>query len=353
MKKTMFFLAAGAMALTACTESEILEEGVQSNAIGFQNMVSKESRALTKESLNKFYVSGYYTKNTNAVNVFSDELVTLADGTWGYTNTRYWVPEGTYYFYAYSCENGALKNGSTSMDLSGDATTVAQRALNLEEYICNDQYQEDLIFASNEGIVAKEKAVGNAKVAFTFKHILSKVNAVFDSEFAPGYDIKVSNVRITNIYDKANYNPYGSPVWGSTVRTKAESESNPGTLVRLAVPEANIASAADPNVETSEELKVTTGSAFVIPNAYGSANVKMRFHIEVIDHDTNQTVLERDMVGSWKPNWVAGTSYTYNITISGDVADLEPIVFETQENMNVDDWTTGNTGSVEMNFSAN
>ncbi len=363
MKKTMFFLAAGAMALTACTQSDVLEEGIQSNAIGFQNMVSKESRALDKASLNRFYVYAYYTPSVESgsgdpVLVFSGDAVTLSGTEWGYTNTRYWIPGADYTFYAYSAENGALKNGSAVMNLDG--TTSAARALRLNGYECRDGLQEDLIFATTtqKGVAASADAANpaNKKVALTFKHVLSRVNVKFASDFASGYEIKVSEVSITNLRDKGNFSA-ATNSWSQQSRTiqEDEAEGNVGAAVTFAgfVEDKNIASKGD-GTEANPDLTATTTNCFVLPYSYTTdGDVKLRFKIEVIDTASDQTILTRDMVGSWAPNWVAGTSYTYNVKISGTVADLEPIVFETQENMNVDDWTTGSTTSVEMNFSAN
>lgn len=345
MKKSFLFLAVCAAALTACTSEEVIEEGVQSNAIGFQQVVGKESRALTNSNLNNFYVYGYYTKNgfeANPVNVFDGENVKLVDGAWVYDVTRYWVPETKYYFYAYSCENRAVSapNGSAAINLEGD--DVKERALNIDGYIANNGHQHDLIFATNDtGIPGKEK--DNAKVPFTFNHILTRVNVVFSSEFAPGYDIIVSDVKMENIYDKANYDPYAENVWNTPERTTT------APFINLTVPEtANVASAAEGE---NAEKKVTTGNGFVIPVHYTVSSVRLVFDIEVKSGETS--VLSRTLTGTWQPNWVAGTAYTYNVKIAGTNAALEPIVFETSENMNLDGWDSGTTTQVNFTFSAN
>lgn len=344
MKKSIFFMAGCAVALASCTQTDVIEEGVQSSAIGFENAVNKESRAFTSvNDLTKFFVYGYYTKadaTNNPVNVFDGETVTLADGAWGYTNTRYWVPDATYRFYAYSCENGT-STCEAGLDLTG--TTTQQRALSLTGYTLHDHH--DLIFATNDnGIIGKE--TGNAKVAFTFKHILSKINVVFDSEFAPGYDVVISNVRFENIYDKGNYDPYDE--WTSESRTST-NENNPTKVELALVSGKDVASAADANVEGSVELKAETVSGYVIPHEYGESLVRLVFDIDVKQGD--DTMFSRTLTGSWKPNWGLGKAYTYNVTISGTAADLEPIVFETSQS--IDGWGEGDTSEVKMDFSAN
>ena len=352
MKKSIFFLAAAVCALSACTSEDVVEESVQANAIGFNGMVKKASRAtdLTATNLNYFQVYGYYTKEgltANPVNVFDGEAVTLTGNAWGYADTRYWVPEATYYFYAYSCGNKALTTANGTAGLNLDETGVDARALTISDFICDNSHQDDLIVASNEGYKGKDKsteegAVANDKVGFTFSHALTKINAKFTSEFAPGYDIVISNVRINNIRNKGTLNLKPELAWSSVERTAANQ------MVTLAVDDANnIASA--PASEAEQEKVVTTGTAFVLPYEYTNAAVELLFTIEV--KQGNDVFLSRNMKGTWAPNWKLGYSYTYNITISGTTAELEPIVFETKENMNVDGFESGSAPEIE--FSAN
>ena len=355
MKKVLSLLAVGAFAFTACTSDEVIDESfAQTNAIGFESTVNKNSRAINaKADLNTFYAYAYYItegQEANPISVFDGETVSLNGTTWGYTNTRYWVPGGKYYFYAYSCENRAItsSNGTPSMDL--EATDKSGRALKINDFLCNNTHQHDLLFASNDGgIDGNEKADGNAKVGFTFKHILTKVNVVFSSGFAPGYEIEVSNVSIRNIRDKGSYNSKATTPWGTPVRVLNENDEDYVPFINLSVPAENIAAVANGEVAAKT---VTTGAGFVIPFAYTGADVRLQFQVNV-KNENGESILNRVLTGSWKPNWVIGTAYTYNVKITGTTTDLDPIVFETSENMNLDDWTTGDTDTVDMTFSAN
>lgn len=364
MKKSIYFLAAGcALALSACTSEDVVQESArQANAIGFQSAVGKETRAInSKDDLTRFEVYAYYvptienSANVDAVQVFNGDAVTRPAGgdTWSYTNTRYWIPGAKYYFYAFSCENTALNSGTAILSVSADNTNA--RALRINNYVCNDDHNHDLVVASNSDLIGAESSgdptnPANDKVNFTFKHALTKINVVFSSAFASGYDIAVSDVEVTNVRDKGNYS-FASSSWNSQTRTKEENdaEGDYGTSVSFEGFEndENIAS-KDP------DLKATTTSKFVLPYAYTTeGDVKLRFHIDVIDHETQQAILSRDMVGSWAPNWQSGYSYTYNVNITGTNTALEPIVFETQTNMALVDFTTGSTQAVDMTFSAN
>lgn len=364
MKKSFLFLAVCAAALTACTSEEVIEEGVQSNVIGFQNVVSKNSRAISsKDDLKTFYAYAYYTtegQEANPISVFSGEPVTLKDdGTWGYTNTRYWVPDGKYYFYAYSCENKAIASayGTPSMNL--DAVGVNGCALRINEFICNNTHQDDLVFATNENMVGGAKGK-NEKVAFTFQHILTKVNVVFSSGFAPGYNIEISNVKICNIRDKGSYNSKATNPWGTPTRILKEGDEDYVPYIDLSVPSNAKATAAkpavpavgtEPAVPAQPAVNVTTGDGFVLPFAYSQADVRLQFEVNITNAN-GESILNRTLTGEWKPNWVVGTAYTYNVKITGSTADLDPIVFETSEDMNLG-WGAGDTNEVKMTFSAN
>ncbi|MDE6417014.1 MAG: fimbrillin family protein [Duncaniella sp.] len=344
MKKSIFFMAGCAVALASCTQTDVLEEGVQSSAIGFENAVSKESRALSNSTLNKFYVYGYYTKAetpTNPVSVFDGDEVTLKDGKWGYATTRYWVPGANYRFYAYSCENGAA-TCDAGLNLSGGNDNI--RALKLANYTTHNHH--DLIFATNDtGIEGKEK--DNANVAFTFKHILSRVNVVFESDFAPDYEIEVSNVRFENIYNQGDYNPKADDdTWTNVRRVNPEGTTFPSVSLALLANE-NIASAKNPNDETSTEVKAKTEAGYVIPHEYSTSLVRLVFDISV--KQKGDEMFTRTLTGSWSPNWVEGNAYTYNVKIDGEAASLEPIVFETTQD--IAGFDPGSTTEVNMSFS--
>ena len=355
MKKTIFCLAAGAMALTACTSTDVIEEGIQSNAIGFQNIVSKESRALTSNNLKFFSVYGYYTTESNntPVNVFNGQDVTRADvatNKWTYSPVRYWVPGATYYFYAYSCEGTELTSTTGSAAL-GSGTDIAGRALRLRNVICDGTHQHDLIFASNDdGITGEANETNtNGPVSFTFKHILSKLNVVFSSGFPEGYTISVSNVSITNFNDKGNYNPKTG--WSN--HSESNQEQSEGIILSVDAENNIVAAAAEPaNVKTVE-----TGIAYVIPYIYSDAEdsddeaVGLQFTVTIKNENGEAIIENSTLTGSWYPKWQEGYSYTYNVNITGNSAALYPIVFETAQNVN--DWTPGATNSVDMSFSAN
>lgn len=68
MKRSIFYFALSALALTACTSEDVKNDDVaKRSAIGFENVANKFSRVedLTNVSLSQFNVFGYYTTPDN------------------------------------------------------------------------------------------------------------------------------------------------------------------------------------------------------------------------------------------------------------------------------------------------
>lgn len=367
MKKVLYPLSLGVILLAGCTSTDVLEHGpdTQTNAIGFENYICKQARALedgskegdlTSTNLDKFYVHAYYTpvnQSASPVQVFDGTEISrnLSDPNpvWGYENKRYWVPNTKYYFYAYSCGDIKLsaKYGIASLDLVNDK----DRVLRFTGYICDGYHQHDLIYATNEGIEGKApgETAANDKVTFKFSHILTKIKAVFISDFDPSYDVYISNVVVSNFRNKGTYNPKANDdyKWGTPERNYdhfPSGHTSEVASVSLSVPKDNVA--------VKGAKTVTTGTAYVLPYNYSNGDVYLNFTIEVKEKGKDVTLISRHIQGSWSPNWKLGYSYTYNIKVTGTAANLEEIGFG---NMNVNGWSgdDNTTTDVDITFSVN
>ena len=358
MKQILLSLAIGSMVLTACTSQEVIDESItQGNVIGFENAVDKSTRAddpsqgvvLNKSNFDNFYVFGYYTKDgmdNTAVQIFNTEEVRLVNGKWQYTNPRYWNPGCTYFFYAYSCGDLKLSNewGTFSMDMT--ATTTEKRALVINGYLCDYRHQHDLVYASNEGIVGKEKpqdgtTIANKPVTFTFKHLLSQISASFKSDFPTGYKIRISNIRMVNIKNYANYNPRATVTWFGHESKTLPNGTNP--YIELSIDNTN-----GMNETEKGKAEIKSGIGFAIPFNYGdvaTGNVTLTFDMDVIRD--NKVVLQRNLRGNFNPNWESGKIYNYSIEITGTNADLEAIAFETTTDP-ISGWESGNGSTITL-----
>ncbi len=327
MKKSIYFLAAGcAIALSACTNEEVVQESArQSNAIGFQQVVNKSTRVLDSENpLTHFNVFGYYTKpsfEASPVTVFSNDEVSGSGSSWTYTgDLRYWVPGATYRFYAYSCENKTLTDkGKPFMSINAQGTVSA----GINDYIAHD---DDLVFAKTTAYTALQE--NNGKVALQFNHILSKLKVNFKCEFPEGYEIAISGIQFEDIVNQGNYSAAGEKGTWSVNFDQADK------ILEVPAPATRAKSA----VGETAAVDATTSEVYVIPANYANNAITLSFRADVYNGAT--LALSRVFTASWEANWVLGTSYTYNIVLSGETASLEPIEFGTTS---VGGWTTGTT----------
>ncbi|MDE6408737.1 MAG: fimbrillin family protein [Muribaculaceae bacterium] len=366
MNKHLFYFALSALAFTACTSEETVDVSLQSNVIGFENAVMKQSRAdaqigdLTTSNLDKFMVYGFYTKDgqqANPIQVFGGDAVTKQNGAWTYSGTRFWVPDATYSFFAYSCADVALDNnyGTVGLDLNA---TGADRQLIITNYRSDTHHNHDLIYAQNKEIKAIPKTNTNPNpnpnVSFKFSHILTKIDAIFTSEFSNDYDIVIKDVKIVNFRNVGTFSQ--TKGWGTTPERDLTLDQNTGISMRLEFPSSGSNSSTYGVANSSQTIsqKPKTSYRYVIPYKYNYTDVQLTFTIEVYkgkNHTSENLVLSRNMEGHWAPQWEQGYYYTYNITLTGTVANLQPIVFEVAQDMN--DWTPSSSTATDITFSAN
>lgn len=357
MKRHLFVLAAGVLALSSCTSEGVVDDVARStNVIGFDNVVTKLSRAedITNAKFNQFYVFGSYNKGNANVSVFDNVLVSRLSSNdgWSYVDAangvgaQHWVPGGKYHFYAYSCADASKLSGITT-SINADGTS----SFTLADYVCDAENQNDLIFAFNSGsdnTGIEGKQTGNQDVALNFTHVLSKVNAVFSSGFDKGYEMKISNVTIRNIADNGSFT-YQPAAAGSDAATHVWSASrvaDDANVVLWNDAEPISVTLTDDAATNSKE----TNSAFVIPNKYNDPNVTINFTVDLINN--GESVLSGDVVGYFKPNWKPGYTYTYNITVDGDALKLGVIGFTTtvDEEGNIIPAGWGDDESSEITF---
>lgn len=330
MKKFIFPLAISALALVGCTSEEVVNEGLQSNAITFTQVLNKDSRSLSSmDDFNSFYVYAYYTKGADLntrFNIFNDTQVNKdGEGNWSSKLQRYWVPDANYSFYAYSCDNLQI-----APDFGGPSLGKEDGVFRLNYTVHNvGGVSHDLVMASATGIKGKE--TGNLPVPFQFKHILSKINLRFINEFPEGYKIEITNVKISQFMNTGSFtasNNSSDNVIGSWSNAKYDG----GTTNTFAL------NTIETNTLSKPQDEVITSECYLIPHHYTESDnpVKIQFQIKVSNTQltTDQTILSNTLSGSWHPNWRLGTQYTYTVKLSGNEAGMEPISF----NVSVDDW---------------
>lgn len=196
MKKIFLIGLTAAAMLASCSNDETVEMA-QQKAIGFSNaFVNNGTRgsvdpSFTTTSLNDFAVYGF-TQNGQ---IFTGEKVSKTGDAWSYVNVQYWVPGNTYTFGAIAPYSVAGKVSDVTLPES--ATKVEMKVA----FTNTDAKQVDLLHAAPTQIAGTAVTpTYKEPVSMTFNHQLSKVKFSFENAVGVGYNVKVSNVKITNAY---------------------------------------------------------------------------------------------------------------------------------------------------------
>lgn len=199
MKKIFLIGLAATAMLASCSNDETVEMA-QSKAIGFSNaFVNNGTRSIVDpsfktETLKDFAVYGF----TQAGQIFKGDRVYKggsASTGWSYDQLQFWVPGNTYTF-------GAIAPYSVAANVSDVA--LPENATKVEMTVAftnTDADQVDLLHAAPTQIAGTDVTeTYQTPVGMTFSHQLSKVKFSFENAVGEGYNVKVSNVKITDAY---------------------------------------------------------------------------------------------------------------------------------------------------------
>lgn len=313
MKKILFFSAAAAMMLASCSSEETVQ-APKGNAIDFGNaFVNNSTRAdLNKDNLQDFGVYGYM--NEVAGVIFSNEKVS-GNPNWTYTNTQYWTAGKNYWFAAIAPYDAATFTAPATLPETGEFGTLA----------FDNSQQVDLLYANQNNIQGKES--GNAKVGFTFNHLLARTQFTF-THAATNNNVKfqVSNVKVTDAVKEGTITLGENAAWTA-------KDGDAGMELNYTTAATDITSAAASNT-------LVSGQQYIIPIA---REYNVTFTVAVY----NGTVLVGNYDKTVKiPASVAfarGNSYNFTcaLTYANVVENAEPIEFDVTEVTNWEDF--GNT----------
>lgn len=283
--KKLFVSILAVAALAACAKEELVS--VNQEAISFDSaFVGNSTRATdpsygtTDKPLKAFKVWGTVTGSEGPVAIFADDLVSGTVGvnsTWNCTTkTQYWITGATYEFAAVVDGNVTTENGlPKTISYTADGTT-------------------DLLYARAKQYTGL--ATDNPKVAFEFKHLLSKVKFTLENTTPAGdkigaytytlTDVKITNAITNGIYTVADtfnsesktYTVAGS--WASkeangmtfenivdvTNNSSAESANE-----KLVIPMTDAAVSCNVNIYYGGKLITTTPASKTVTLAPGNA----------------------------------------------------------------------------------
>ena len=331
MKKTIFTILAVA-ALAACSKEEVVT--VNQETIAFNNaFVDNATKSVNDPSFTNdklfsdFAVYGFVEGAVlfDGTQVSKEITNTDLSSAWKYVGTQYWIAGAQYNFNAVApMTNGgwtktAADKTSTSLSFTNNGTT-------------------DLLYAT----AAQEgKVSGNEQVAFSFRHVLSKVKFSFENDYnATNATIKVKDIVITNPHKTANVVLTGETAW--TGNATAD-----GFTLAFGMATDNEATDAKENDEVAIVYGKTYESQnerFLIPSTSYAYNVT--FTVELLVSGTTVATYNHTVTATFAPE--AGNSYDIKAVINASNIDpnhaQEPIEFTVSP---LSDWGTANNVDAE------
>ena len=201
MKKIIIAVLAVA-AMVACSKEQTVV-APKGDAIGFSTFVDNATRAediedITTENIKDFGVYGTVAKGGNSALIFNNTQVTKSGDAFVYSPAQYWIAAAKYDFLAFA----PYQDGEGATWTYAPLETNAQVAQNGTFSFNNETAaaDQDVVYAyTTKTTEATLTAENTQAVAFTFKHILSKVAFSFTNTFTDGNTtLSVYNVKINN-----------------------------------------------------------------------------------------------------------------------------------------------------------
>lgn len=348
MKKGLLMLGAAAMVLASCTQNEVVEVA-ESRAIGFDAFVNNSTKAveeITKENIEDFWVFGGYENTTdNWVDFYTNVQVegaaagTATSNTWTPKELAYWEVGKTHNFGAYA--NG--KRGLTTT--TGVSYSAKDNKLTFTSYSGGDK---DLIAATATGSWDGSSPATPNKVAFTFKHMLSKIVFTFKTQASSDYVMKVTGLKINGAADPASG---AIKTANGTLTDETVAWEKTGTNGEYTFDD--IADYADGTQGADGYFSKASEARFVIPQ--DNTNLTASFTVTVYDKANNQLSTKdfsnipvkytaSDSKGT-SNEWTEGYYYNYIAIINPDQVDpsAKPIEFTVTT---VDGWTDASDNTI-------
>lgn len=201
MRKTIFAILAAA-AMVACSNDELVN--ADREAIAFDNAFvdnatrSVNSYSVTTNDLRNLDVFGFVEGHPLfSVGDQKQNRILLhrnsSTAPWTYEGKQYWIPGAKYVFMAV--------HPSYAYDPA--TWTITADGITIRDFNNYSDGLSDYIYAQTDTI--EGKVSGNDPVAFTFRHILSKVKFTFENaNNANNTTIQVRNIKILNAIETAN-----------------------------------------------------------------------------------------------------------------------------------------------------
>lgn len=251
MKKILFAVFALA-ALASCTNNEVIELNQQAIAFGdvFVDNATRADYSVGRD-IQSFKVYGT-VDGANTVQIFNGADVERPDGldsgynatkAWDCDVIQYWVPSAAYEFAAIVDATSIACNATTPLLPETINFTVTDG-------------DGDLLYAAASATTNENATPNVSMVAFTFNHLLSKVQVKITNSIGAGYSIKVTDISVDGALDKGVYTVDGGTWAKADGATKLATPLAFGTTGELAYNASAVASHTCQILPLAQELSI-------------------------------------------------------------------------------------------------
>ena len=260
---------------------------------------------------------------------------------WTYTNTRYWMPNRVFHFFAvwpYSGENSSVTNVTSIAPVDGKGAYGYSVTFETP-----DAADQDLLTAKTTIETVTEVDFPES-VPFNFQRELTNVNLKIWSNGAEenkNDQIKVKSVTLRNVAKKGTLNTTvdvnGSSSWSLSSSKMSFTKTYDGDGITVSQAQI-IDGKVTPNNPNDNNPGIPFGDGLLlIPHTITESNpvvVEVIYDLQrPIDQQENLWEQKKLMVVLPASTWPAGKKLTYNLIISGDRT-----ITEFQLNTVVEDW---------------
>ena len=347
MKKFFILIMAIATVLNLCScSNEVIDKPDSKKAIAFSNietrgMVNSADKILSMgvfAQMNLGDVDKEEDESNDYIMLLENEHVSRDNSSapWTYENTRYWVADRVYHFFAvwpYSGENSSVTNVKSVAPAAGEGAYGYSVTFETPEAADQELLTAKKTEETKTGIQFPES------VALDFQHELANVNLKIWSNGAPDNvddKIKVKKVALSNVTKKGTLNTTvsGSSWNYSSAKTSFTKEYESG----LEVSQAQIIDGQlVPNSSNNPGIPFGDEGLLLIPHTITSSSpvvVTVIYDLQrPMDQEENLWEEKKLQVVLPEGTWPAGKRLTYNLVLSG-----ERTITEFQINTVVEDW---------------
>ena len=329
--KKLFIAIVAIAAAAACSNVETVS--LNQEAIAFDNaFINNSVRSVNDPSYTDtnlfadFAVYGFVEGATLFDGVTVSKTITNSEleSDWKYAGTQYWIAGANYNFHAVAPKT------------AGDWTATEKAATGLKLNYTNDG-TTDVLYAT---VAQQGQLSNNAQVAFTFRHILSKVKFSFKNGYnATNATIKVKNIKIENAYAQGSVALTSAATDWTGHNGNVELDFGMATDAEETADKENVevAYAYNKTYESQNEL-------FLIPGAMPTDGYKVTFDVDLLVSGTSVKVFKHTVYAEFTP--AVGNAYDIKAVINAENIDpdhaQEPIEFTVNT---LPGW--GNTNNVD------